>query len=387
MCPLLRPQNTANLAPRTRYFSLLQLCGTLAVMAFHTGVAHVSWGWMAVPLLIALAGRNMVPAVARSRFMLEYLRARVRRLAFPLAIVWCVVVAMILLGWDSRGAEWFVISSPMFLQNVTLLFFEYQFPTDWTFASLWFVGALLQLQLLLFAFRTVLVRLPPGVVIAGVVIVGVASRWLIAIFLGGTAYELDGRAGNLLYVLPLTHIESITLGFLVGCGAVVGLGRYLWIAAGLAVGGVVLGGAVSGGDFSLVSLGFDFPLRVNYQHVWGYSVLALVAASLCSLDNPVAAYVQRMAVPSWVDVGLSKAAVLSYGAYVFHGLVLASISTTNLTLWLTQHGFRQIGPLIFVPVVTGAFALAAAALSVMHATERCLARNGVVCRVMTNVGS
>jgi hypothetical protein len=360
-------QGTADVTQRSRYFNLLQICGTLTVLAFHAGVQHVSWGWIAVPLFFALAGEHMVPAVARSGPVFEYARSRVRRLAFPIAIVWCLVAAMALLGRDSPGAHWFLISSPLFLQNLTLFFFEYQFPADWIFGPLWFLGALLQLQLLVFAFRKVLVRYPPSAVIGAVLVIGIAFRCLTGILLGGTAREVDGRAGDLLYVLPLTHIEAITLGFLVGRGALVDLGRYLWIVAAMAFGGVLLGRGLSGLDFPIESLGFDFPFRVNYMHVWGYSVLAFACASLCSLHNPVAAHVQRMVVPSWLDAGLLKTASLTYGAYVFHGALLDY--TTKLTPWLTQHGFHRIGPIIFIPVVVGSFVLAAVALSVMHALD------------------
>ena len=347
--------------------SLLQVCGALTVIAFHSGVRHVGWGWIAVVLFFALAGRNMAAAVDRTETVSGYIRPRVRRMAVPLAIVWGLVALMGVYGIETHGSAWFLISGPVFLQNLTLPFFRYQFPEDWVFAHLWFVGALLQLQLILLAFRKLLVKSPPLVVVGAVVILGTAFRWLTAVALGGSAGEVDERIGNVLYCLPLTHIEAITLGFLVGRGSLAGLGRHLTTVASVAIGAVLLSAALSVEKVPIEYLGLEFPFRANYMHLWGYLALGLVAASLCSPHNPVAVRVRSLAVPSWLDSGLARMGALTYGAYVFHGTVM--VSTTNLHPWLTQLRLRPLGPIIFLVTVVGSFLMAEVARSAIHAIE------------------
>lgn len=352
----------------SRYVSLLQVCGTLAVMAFHMGVRG-GWLWTAVVLFFALAGVNMAGTVEGSATVSEYGRSRLTRMAMPLVVVWSLVALMALAGTGTRGAAWFLMSSPVFMQNFTLRFFEYQFPQDWIFGPLWFLGALMQLQLLVFACRKVLVRSRPWLVVGTVVILGTAFRWLTAISLEGSGREMDIRSGIILYCLPFTHIEAITLGFLVGRGALASLGRALPIVAILTIGTGLLSAILAMPHEPLDTLGFGFPLHANYRHVWGYGVLAFAAAALCSPANPVAVRVRSMTVPLWLESGLTRIASLTYGAYVFHGAVLAS--TAPLARWLTLHAVHPTRLIVFMVVVVGSFSLAMICLPRMRALSAC----------------
>jgi hypothetical protein len=342
-------------ADKNRSISLLQIAGTLAVIAFHVGIRGAAWGWIAVILFFALAGSNMSGAVGRSQGVFEYASARVCRLGFPLALVWCLLATMALFKTETPGANWFLISSPLFLQNWTPLFFEYQFPADWIFGHLWFVGALLQLQLLVFACRKIILKSPPLAVAGVAVLIGTTFRWSAARFLGGNGAEIDVSIGVALYNLPLTHIEAITFGLLVGRGRFPGLGRHLPAAALLATGALVLGAVVSGGAIPVESFGLQLPFRASYMYLWAYPVLGLVAASLCSPENPIAARVRAMTVaPSTAKV-LSTVAALSYGAYVFHGFVL--MSAAPLSSWLVRKHVHA-GPIVRSFVILGSFVLA-----------------------------
>lgn len=364
--------HSASAAQRTRYKSLLQVCGTLVIVAFHVRVPGARWGWIAVILFFALAGCNMAPAVDRSETWVAYGRSRLRRLAVHVAIIWCLVVLMALFGVGTPGAGWFLISSPIFLQNLTPPLFQYQFPEDWVFGPLWFVGALLQLQLILFAFRKALVRCPPLIVVGAVVVLGNAFRWITAVALGGNAAEVEERMGAVLYCLPLTHIEAITLGLLIGRGSLAGLGRHLPIVASLAIGASMLSAALSTPPSPIESLGLDLPLRSNYMHVWGYCALAFAAASLCSPHNPIAVRVESMAVAPWLDSALSKIDTLTYGAFVFHGAVMAS--TAQLVPWLRHNNVRPVSPILFLVTVAGAFLLARVTLAAIHASRGVLSQ-------------
>ncbi len=345
-----------------RYVSLLQIGGTLAVIAFHVGLPGSSAGWIAVILFFVLAGRNMARVADRTDSVFDYAASRIRRTAPELSIIWCLVALVSLSGLGTRGADWFLVSSPVFLQNLTLPLFEYQFPADWVFGPLWFVAALVQLQVIVYLFRRVLVARPPWVVVVTAVTLGTAFRWLAALALGGSASAVDARVGNILYCLPLTHIEAITLGFLVGRGSLAGLGRQLPAVATLTLALGLLNAALSGQP--LASFGLEFPFRTAYIHVWGYCLFAFAAASLCSPHNPIAVRVQSMALEPRLHSAISKVASLSYGAYAFHGLLLAVLTTPS-------EPFRQFGtrPVGFLVVVVGSFLLAAAALSARRAME------------------
>jgi hypothetical protein len=338
------------------YISLLQVVGTLAIIAFHAGFRGTALGWTAVVLFFALAGFNMAGAARRSDTVFEYGYARVRRLGFPLAIVWTLVLLAALSRRDTAGGTWFLLTAPAFLQNLTLPLFHYQMPQDYSFAPLWFVGALLQLQLIVFALRKSLLKWRPWLVAGSVAIVGMALRAIAANVFGGSTGEVDARAGGILYCLPLCHIEAITLGFLVGNGRLAGLGRQLPVLAVVTIGAGLISAALSGERLPIASLGWSFPLQTNYMHLWGYALLACTAAALCSPDNPVAVRLRTMAVPAWLDVQLSGLASLTYGAYVYHGLVLTA--PLNPYPWLEHRHVPFAGLIAFVVLVVASFSLA-----------------------------
>jgi hypothetical protein len=353
---------------RSRFVSLLQIGGAVGVMAFHIGVPGASWGWMCVILFFVLAGVNMAGAVDRSNSVLEYGRSRVRRLAFPVALVWLLVAGMTVNGMGSSGARWFLLTSPVFLQNLTLPFFQYSFPGDWAFGPLWFLGALLQLQLVLFAVRRLLVSTPPLVVAGGAVVLGVVFRGLASIALGGSLAAVDSRTGDILYCLPFTHIEAITLGFLIGRGELARLGRSLPIVALATIGAILLAASLSAQHAPIEALGLAFPLSTGYMHVWAYSVLAIVVASLCAPQNPLANRVNLLKAPAWLDNALLRLGALTFGAYVVHGIILAF--GLNLGLWFRAHGIRPASPLVLLLTVVESFLLAWVAFNAARAIER-----------------
>ena len=194
---------------------------------FHVGARGSSWGWISVILFFSLAGANMAGAIDRSE---------------SLFLVWAIpssthgvpsrtrVVPPRGHGSERDGVERrssVPVRFPLFLQNFTPILFDYAFPLDWVFGPLWFLSALMQLQLIVFASRRLLVRSPPLIVAGGAVVFGVIFRCLAAIVLGGSLAEIDGKTGEFLYNLPFTHIEWIMLGFLIGRGHLAGLGRNL----------------------------------------------------------------------------------------------------------------------------------------------------------------
>ena len=83
------------MASKWRYVNLLQIGGALAIIAFHVGLWGLkSVGWIAVIVFFVLAGHNMAGTAGRSQSVFKYAGLRFHRMAFELAIVWCLVALM-----------------------------------------------------------------------------------------------------------------------------------------------------------------------------------------------------------------------------------------------------------------------------------------------------
>jgi hypothetical protein len=353
---------------RTRYLSLLQVVGTLVVIAYHVGLRGTQWGWVAVELFFALAGLNMASAIEHSGTTFSYLIRRVRRMAPGVLIIWALVLAVTLRGVGTPGTTWFLITAPLFLENIAEPLFKSGTTLDVIYAPLWFVGALLQLQLALHVCRKFLVQRSPMLVAGTALLVGFSMRWAIASALSTSQRDIDFQTGDILYCLPAAHIEAITMGFLVGRGPLRKLGRFLPALLVVTLAVTLLNGRMSSPPLPVSSLGLDFPLRTNFMHLWGYAGLAIVAASLCSLDNVVAFRVQALRLPSRVDAGLSRLGVLTYGAYACHGVVIAS--GMNLGPWLKSHDVRFAGPIACAVTAIEAFLFASIARSLVERLTR-----------------
>jgi len=347
---------TNYLAHRPGYLNLLQIGGACSIVAFHIGIPFSHAGWIAVELFFVIAGFNMVAACDRNEPIAVYAWSRMRRLFPELCMVWCVVVLFVIIGSGTAGMLWFVGTAPFFFQNLTLPFFEYSPPRDWVFAPLWFVGALIQLQLLLFASKRWWSRAKPSSVIMIAVCVGLSSRLLFTLFFGDDPRTLSPSRANALYCLPVSHIEAIVLGLLMGRGALPVIGRCLPLFGALAIVLGMVSVLLSQGLVSPRSLGFEFPLRLNYIHIWGYSILAFAVASLCAENGPFAVATGRMKRPLWLDKGLARLASLTCGVYLFHGIVMAT--GINGSGWLKQEHAPVLRLLLFAITIIEAFLLA-----------------------------
>src|SRR4051794_30326652 len=129
-----------------RYLQILSILGTMAIIGFHCGIRQLAAGWMAVVLFFVLAAMRMAAAIERDERTLKYGWRRLRRFAPEFLCIY-VISLLLLAFWPSPGLRWFAITGPMFLQNWTRFFFEPAFQ-DLLFGPSWFLGALMQLQLL-----------------------------------------------------------------------------------------------------------------------------------------------------------------------------------------------------------------------------------------------
>jgi len=312
---------------RSRYLSFLQIVGALGIIAHHLRAPFSDSGWVLVELFFVIAGINMARGLDRDQSIYSYALSRIRRLGPEIFVVWCVVVIFVASGDGTPGMLRFILMGPLFLQNLAVAFFDYGWtPRDFAYVPLWFVGGLLQLQLMLFAVRRVLLRVKPMVVAFVCVGIGTLFRLLVATLAGQNPHgSLPSSEANLIYLLPLTHVEAIVLGVLIGRGALVGIGRLAPFFCAMAIGlGSVSLALSPPGAMSISSLGFACPLSVNYAYVWGYLILALTAASLCSRSGRLAAAVDGLRFPIWTDKMLIRLASLTYGAYAFHALIIAT---------------------------------------------------------------
>jgi peptidoglycan/LPS O-acetylase OafA/YrhL len=314
---------------RSRYVNVLQIVGALGIVAYHVYLLDSRWGWILVELFFVIAGMNMMAALSREGSIASYALARVRRLGAPMLVVWSVAVLMVITDRQTPGMLWFILAGPVFAENLTVGLFRYTQPYDWVFAPVWFVCALLQLQLVLFVLRRMLARVRPMVLVGGCVVAGVAGRLLFAAIFGDDLRTLSTPQANALYCLPFAHLEAIVLGLMIGRGQLQRLGRLApWLGVGVAV--------------LIAADTFSYPLRLNFAYAWGYALLAFTAAALCSPRGWPAVVLARLAVPRWLDALVSRLASLTYGAYAFHGLVMASGINAAISRRLDPPGERLL---------------------------------------------
>jgi surface polysaccharide O-acyltransferase-like enzyme len=347
---------------RSRYLNVLQIAGALSIVARHVDMPFSNPAWIAVDMFFVLAGMNMARALDGEQSICSYAVSRVERFGPQMLVIWCVAVVSVLAGAGSPGMMSFIAVGPVFLHNLAQPFFiEYTFPRDWIFGPLWFVAALIQLQILLFALRRVLVRARPDILLLVAVGVAISFRTLYTMLVAQNPASLHWREADFLYVLPLTHLEAVILGVLIGRGALLQVSRLLPLFFVLAISLVAINMALSPGEVSeaikpALGLNFSYPLGLHYAHIWGYSVIAFAAASLASPTGSLAVATGKLRLPGWTDNVLDVLAPLTYGVYGFHGLLLA----TNLnahTLLARPHapGLRL---LLFAVTAVEAFLLA-----------------------------
>lgn len=314
---------------RSRYVSLLRIIGALAIVANHVGVPHTSVAWILLDVFFVVAGMNMARALESDQSIASYGLSRIKRLGPEILAVWCIAVAFLLFGRGTSGMSWFVVTGPAFVQNLAQPFFAYTAPKEWVFAPLWFVAALMQLQLLLFSMRRVVVRTRPRIVLVAAVGMALLFRTVYTRLLAHSLASPAVLDALILYTQPLTHLEAIVLGVLIGRGALPRISRLLPIFCVLAISLVAINlahspGGVSAAIGTAAGLGFEYPLRLHYSHIWGYSVIAFAAASLASRNGRLAVAIERLRLPASVDKAVLTVASLTYGAYVFHGTLMAT---------------------------------------------------------------
>ena len=247
----------------------------------------------------------------------------------------------------------FLCSAPFFLQNFIEPFFD-SATVDWGFLlTLWFVAALLQLQIVLFIFRRYLIRGNLVVVLGVSITLTVLCQILTAEMLGGLQRNLDYMVADTIYRMPFSHFTAMIMGVMLGRGRLQGINRYFSVIVAMVLGAGVMNMYAMQGSLPIGSLGYPLDMMFNYQYLWGYPLLAVAAASLCADDGWLAAILAKLTMPAGLERWLNKLALLSYGAYAFHGLILSpAIQGLRFSGW----SLNSLGQLVlFLLIVVGAF--------------------------------
>ena len=346
---------------RSRYLDLLRIAGTFSIVAYHVGMPYSSSAWIAVDMFFVLAGMNMARVLNGDQSICSYAVSRVERLGPQVLVIWCVAVVFVLAGSGSPGLRWFITGGPVFLFNLAQPFFEYTFPRDWVFGPLWFVAALMQLQLLVFASRKLVLRARPDILLVAALGIAISFRTLVAVLVAQNPASLTPREAGLVYVLPLTHLEAVILGLLIARGALPRISRLLPLFGVVAICLVAINVARSPGEVreaikTALGLNFNYPLGLHYAHIWGYSVLAFAAASLASPTGRLAVAAEKLPLPGWTDNALVALASLTYSVYAFQGFFLAT--NLNAGSILTRPHAPGLRLFLFAITTVEAFLLA-----------------------------
>jgi peptidoglycan/LPS O-acetylase OafA/YrhL len=323
---------------RSLWIGLLQFAGAVGIIVSHSGFFTSFVGHIAVELFFVLSGANMVKGLQRSEGCLGYAISRAKRFAPEVSVVWGVCLILVIAGWTRPELILFLCSAPLFLENFLEPFLDYSTGINWTFISaLWFVATLLQLQVFVFAFRRLLFRYGASTVFWWTLAWGTSWRIGFAATHGSLTSNPDFAFASNLFRMPFTHIESVVFGFLLGRGLLRKLGEYQPVILVLAVCAAGANLVLGNGQFPLGSLGFPDGLAFNYQYLWGYPLLALACASLCAPNGFLARTFNQLTVVSPIERTIRNLAPLTYGVYVFHGMVMAAIDLFLLNRKMPLH--------------------------------------------------
>ena len=342
---------------RCRYHALLQILGFVAVVAFHAEMPGMAGGWVAVELFFALAGFNMARMLRESSTFRDYLVARYRRLTLPLLLLVPAVVLLIARG--SKSAVTFAVFAPLQMHNLWRVSMGELWETDIAWVPSWFVASLFQLQLLVFLVRGALLTAHVRVLVFVATAIGLAFRGSA----GQLFVEADGTltagAADALYWAPLTHVEALVGGLLLGLGRLQ-LSRRA-ADAGFAVVGVGVGALAVG--LALVDyswLGFPLGQDAAGAHVWGYLALAFAAVVVVDKRQFVARWILSWKLSPKIDAAIESVSRLTFVGYVLHGTVLAFV-TRGLLRLMRGAPFSQSAIALAVTIGVAALSLLLAA--------------------------
>lgn len=298
----------------------------ILVLTFHSGLLH--FGWMGVQLFFVLSGYLITSILWKEKMESGSLSHKLKRFwvrrslrIFPLYFLYLLVL----------GITWLLFDFPDYYPTYAPFLFTYtvnytRLLPEWLgnplFTHLWSLSIEEQFYL----FFPLLVFLLPARILRFLLVFIILFSPLTRLFLylfyeaRTTAYI----AADAVYWNTLSHLDAFFLGGLI---PVLALDRRIQKPVRLLVASLVIALAAgiwnyfdyNTGTFFLRDFGYDHDQVENYAHVWRYTLLNLVFASLILVlvsgrdkANPGKFFEQ-----SWL-VRIGK---VSYGMYIFHWAV------------------------------------------------------------------
>jgi len=316
--------------PRDHWVSLVQVICCVLVIGAHSGVPGMLTVWVVVEFFFVIAAMHMVSALERRPALGDYAAKRVMRMMPDYAIVWLAVAAVMLVRPTHNGHV-FLVSGALFLNN-------WQVPaaprplSDLMWAPLWFIGSLIQLQILAYLVWPWFRRLNAATGIIVCLLAGLVSR---ALYIAAATHQLlpgtiDQSIGFGLYCSPLSHIEAMGLGLLIGNRKIAFAGwRWTLVPIGVFLFGL---GFCAAMHLPKSTLGFPITLSEYGQYLWGYPLVALSAAVLVAPAGVVSRAMNRRITSPELIRPITTAAGLSFSIYVLHASVVCA-----LLLLLPEH--------------------------------------------------
>jgi acyltransferase-like protein len=288
---------------RSRFLNLLQIGGVLLIIAAHTGVRGTGFATLALETFFVIAGLNMARYIDRHNTLGSFVWSRVRRLAPEISVVWCIALIVFFAGLRGVGMEAFLITTPLFLENFAEPYLRPVAGINFVFlAALWFVAALLQLQVIVFLMRKAFTRFRPLHLLLAVMSFELVFRAFVAEFHGGVTRDLAYESSDSIYRMAITHGSPFIFGFMMGRGLLPKIGRWFPLFAAItAVMGVLNYLFAPSHSFGIGTWGYPVGMPFNFQYLWGYPLVALLCTSFCAPGGLIASVIERVGIRQSLD--------------------------------------------------------------------------------------
>ena len=312
-----------------RSFDGARALSIIAVMAYHAGLLH--FGWAGVQLFFVLSGYLITSILWKEKFRPESLGYKFKKFwvrrslrIFPLYFAYLLVLGLtfILIGFPS----YYPTYGPYlwtYTVNYSRLLPEWQ--GNPLFTHLWSLSIEEQFYLffpfIIFLMKPAHIRrlLPVLILLAPVI------RYALGLYYAQRATPLV--AADAVYWNLLTHLDAFFIGALIPVFRLQEkIDRPHWIF-GLAFCLALIGGGLNfyfgGGPHPfLTDLGYDHDQVGNLAHVWRYTLLNFLFASLILVLISPRAHaldgMRKLLSGSW----LVRVGRVSYGMYIFHWAIL-----------------------------------------------------------------
>jgi peptidoglycan/LPS O-acetylase OafA/YrhL len=340
----------------------IRALAVLLIMVYHANLLHFSW--VAVQLFFVLSGFLITGILwnekqKQTSIGFKYKKFIVRRSLriFPLYFGYLFLIGIIYLvfHFPSYYQTYFPYLAT-YTFNFTRLLPEWQ--GNPLFTHLWTLSV--EEQFYLF-FPFIIFFLPKrfiGPVLIFLIILSPFCRFILGEIYTAKGHE-EGAVADAVYWNTLSHLDAFCLG---GIIPVLNLTSRIkkpkhWFTCFFII--AVIAGAISYYYSSSPypywnDLGFHHFLTGNYQHVWHYTIINLVCASLILFlvsahTTNALPLLRRFFETNWM-VRIGR---VSYGMYVFHWLVLIYIYQRYL---MPENIFLRL--LLFIPYAATVFGLA-----------------------------